>query len=213
MYSIVMTTIFGIIYLLFLMFSIKERQLSRNFLRPVLIGFFFASLVTFPLVSMIGGITSYNYPETFLSSFVLVPLVEESSKLLGIFLSFYLLKKFFKTNNQMTVRMGGGVGLSFGILEAFTYIFFSSANFMDILERILVSVPGHMSMAMFLALGLTQKSKVSAISFISLGYILHSLSNMLSFSNHLLQGIVFWSILISLFLLLSKIPYTIEVHC
>lgn len=183
------------------MFSIKESQLSRNFLKPVLIGFFFASLVTFPLVSMIVGITSYNYPETVLSSFVLVPLVEESSKLLGIFLGFFLLKKIFETNNQMIVRMGGGVGLGFGILEAFTYIFFSSASFMDIFERILVSIPGHMSMAMFLVLGLTQKSKTTGISFIFVGYALHSLSNMLSFGSHLLQGIVFWCILIVLFLM------------
>lgn len=213
MYSIVMTTIFGIVYLLFLMLSITERQLSRNFLRPVLIGLVFSSLVTFPLVSIIAGITSYNYPETVLSSFVLVPLVEESSKLLGIFLSFYLLKKFFETDNQMIVRMGGSVGLGFGILEAFIYIFFSSANLMDIFERIVVSVPAHMSIGMFLAMGLTQKSKVSAISFISVGYFLHSLSNMLSASNHLLQGFVFWVILVSLYFLLSKKHYTIEVDC
>ncbi|MGD2067030.1 MAG: PrsW family glutamic-type intramembrane protease [Candidatus Bathyarchaeota archaeon] len=208
-----MTTIFGIVYLLFLMLSITERQLSRNFLRPVLIGLVFSSLVTFPLVSIIAGITSYNYPETVLSSFVLVPLVEESSKLLGIFLSFYLLKKFFETDNQMIVRMGGSVGLGFGILEAFIYIFFSSANLMDIFERIVVSVPAHMSIGMFLAMGLTQKSKVSAISFISVGYFLHSLSNMLSASNHLLQGFVFWVILVSLYFLLSKKHYTIEVDC
>jgi len=197
-----------IAYLLGLSFSIYEIKIRKRLLVFVILGIVIGSIFVTAVVTLLIEITHYNTPLSPMSLFLFVPVVEELAKFLGVLFLWLLSSKKVLVNKYEIVRFGGGVGLGFGVFETFSYIALG-ASYHATTSRLLVSVPFHISSTMVVGFGLAErKSKTLLASSLIMAVTLHSLSNFLAIYNALLQGIVFWILLATLFFLSDRLYYT-----
>lgn len=198
----------AIAYLLGLSFSVYEIKIRKRLLAFMILGIIIGGIFVTAVVTLLIETTHYNTPPSPMSLFLFVPVVEELAKFLGILFLWLLLSKRVLVTKYEFVRSGGGVGLGFGVFETFSYIALG-ASYHATISRLLVSVPFHISSAMLVGFGLAEKKSKTllAISLI-MAVALHSLSNSLAIYNALLQGIVFWILLATLFFLSDTLYYT-----
>jgi hypothetical protein len=197
--TVLVTLFFAFIYFVFLSFSVHKKNISKELLIAVSIGITFGILLSISFVWIIVGVTNYNTPISPASSFLYSPIVEEISKILAIFSGVFICRKKWLVTNLELLRAAGGIGLGFGIFETFDYIL-QTAGFQATIERLLISVPFHMSSAILIAFGFIFLKTKGALLMLVLAISFHTLSNFLAIFNPLLQGIIFWILLIVLYL-------------
>lgn len=207
--NIALVLLAAISYLLGLSSSVCEKRISKKLLCVVSIGILSGICVSASIVTIIVLSTNYNIPPSPASLLVYVPIVEEFSKFIGVFLSLLFLQKRLQIYNLKIVRLGGGIGLGFGIFETFNYIV-EGANVQATVQRLLVSVPFHISSAMLIGYGFTQWRINRAVTMLLTAISFHALSNFLAIYDWLLQGIVFWILLLILYFF-TELP-TLEIR-
>jgi len=188
-------------YFFLLSFWVHERKLQKRLSGLVLLGIFIGSLLVSAFVTILIAVTHYDqfFPYTVL---LFAPVAEETSKLIGLLFVVFFFSKLHMTKSEI-IRLGGGIGMGFGIFETFSYIV-EGAGLQATVSRLMVSVPFHISSAMLIGFGFAKGYVSEQILILLLAIALHSLSNLLAVYNAFLQGIVFWILLSILLFFNSK---------
>lgn len=194
-----------VVYVLGLSFSIYERGFQKKLAARVLLGVFAGFTLAASIVEILVQVTQYDQLPSPIVVLVYAPIVEELMKFLTIYCLGFLLHGTI-SKFEMT-RLSGGVGLGFGSMETLGRII-SGATYTTILRRFVVTSPFHISSALLIGTGLTERKLVillpAAIAF-------HTLSNLLAFSTVLVQGILSWATL-SILYCFSEIGHTIDLR-
>jgi RsiW-degrading membrane proteinase PrsW (M82 family) len=203
--SLVVIIISMLLYSTALSFSIHYRRIQKKLLILVVWGLIIGIGFSGSIVTILEPIPNIMQFSESVNNLLFAPITEELSKLLGItFGLFVISKKEFPKFDYEQVRFGSGVGLGFGILETLSYAL-KGSGFDTIVARLLVTVPVHTSLAMMISYGFVKKgNRVFLASLMVLAISLHILSNTLAYVNSVIQGLVFWIILITEFLLCEK---------
>lgn len=112
------------------------------------------------------------------SKTVVAPVIEESSKLLFIFLAFRFFRRDTLLEKRTHLVFGGSLGLGFAFIENFGFV----SNFLNVLFRGFSSWLMHIGTATLLAYGICyiQKSKRNlawVLVFLMFAMVIHSLFN------------------------------------
>lgn len=190
-------------YFLGLGFSIYEKTFEKKLTAHVVLGIFAGFALVASVVEILVHITGYDQLPTLLVTLVYAPIVEELIKFLAIYYLGFLLQGAISKFEM--IRLSGGLGLGFASMETLGHIV-SGATYATIIRRLLVTSPLHITSALLIGVGLTEKK---LLILLPVAIIFHSLSNRLAFSSVLLQGMFSW-IALSILYCFSEIGFTMN---
>jgi RsiW-degrading membrane proteinase PrsW (M82 family) len=167
-----------IFYSLLFSFSFFQKNISKRFLKAVLLGLVigvFSGIIAY----FLAQITHYSDPILCPNQLLYVPVLEEFLKLTGILLFVASVQKKLKFGVSELMRFGAGVGFGFGIFETFAFIMIGDGVWATIM-RLLLAVPFHASTTVLLGYGISQRSVKIAFLMLFASILAHILTNFLA---------------------------------
>ena len=165
---------------------------QRKRVGTIVLGFIFGFGVVSILVDLIIAVTRYNLAPLPLYTLAFAPITEELMKFVVISLLGFLVQGTLRNSDM--VRIGGAVGLGFGVIEAFQYIN-GGANLYLSLLRLVTALPFHITSGLLIGAMLIQKK--SWLLYIAI--VFHSFTNFLvSLNAYFLEIIVVFGIFVPL---------------
>jgi RsiW-degrading membrane proteinase PrsW (M82 family) len=183
----------AISYSIVLSFSIIDQRPQKRRSILVLLGFLFGFVMVATLVGAVVVATRYDLLPQPLFVLILAPIVEETMKYLTVFA---LASQFQGTGSRSEmIRIGGAVGLGFGVNETLGFIL-NGTNLATTVLRLFTAVPFHMVSGLILATAFTERKYLLLL----VAMALHSFTNYLAGLNSYLQaGVVFFAFIITYF--------------
>ena len=189
----ILLLIAAVSYSIVLSISIMDRRPQKRRFVLVLLGFLFGFVMVATLVGIIVVPTRYDLLPQPLFVLTLAPIVEETMKYLTVFA---LASRFQGTGSKSEmIRIGGAVGLGFGVFETLGFIL-NGTNLATTVLRLFTAVPFHMVSGLILATAFTERRYLLLL----VAMVLHSFINYLAGLNPYLQaGVVFFAFIITYF--------------
>lgn len=199
------------VYLIVLSVLPNERRISETLLESTLIGACFGGLIVSGIVFSLSYGTGYDrLPDNF-AIIICGPVSEEMAKFLSILILTTALR--LKWGERLDVTsLGGGVGLGFGILELFGYMF-RGVTCMNVVGRLVISVPFHIGSAMLISYGLVTSKRRMQVVAILVAMGAHSLSNYLALYNWFPLLVLSWFLFSTMYLGSRKIVFRSKESC